>query len=247
MPASPQMVSVHVSADANTWGWQPLMALLNPAFVHPFDAPHIQVEGSHVSWDGYLQSLGDHWGGSLWCQCNPPTAGVEATGSTPLDSWGGSLYMVAVGNGGIFWVGWGRTWRSMIELPSRAHTDPPTPILPQPTVLSAPPPSPITAHPPILHVLIIINPAPGRQKRVCHKGQAQPQNSERTVREAKWYHAKRHTWLNNPFPSSSTNPSIPPTSTHDLIQSTSYSSFVVTLSSSPFDNLSADDDNPKWT
>ena len=40
----------------------------NPAFIDPFDAPHIQTEGCHMGGDGYLQGLEDSQGRGLQCQ-----------------------------------------------------------------------------------------------------------------------------------------------------------------------------------
>ena len=67
------------------------------------------------------------------------------------------------GHGNIFWVGVGQ--RTVIQLPSGAHTNPLPLILPQPTVLSAAHPSPIAVPPPVIHLLIVINPVPGKEKK----------------------------------------------------------------------------------
>ena len=41
-----------------------------PGIYTPFWCPHIQAKGCHVGGNGYLESLWDSWGGSLWCQSN---------------------------------------------------------------------------------------------------------------------------------------------------------------------------------
>ena len=46
--------------------------------------------------------------GAFGASLVPPTAGVEASGSTPSDSWGGSLDMVTVGSWWHLLGGWGR-------------------------------------------------------------------------------------------------------------------------------------------
>ena len=93
----PQMVMMYMCTDGNLRCWQSLTTPLNPAFINPFDAPHIQVKGCHMGGDGYLQSLETAKEGASCTNPLPSVTGVEGLGSTPLDSWGGRLNMVVIG------------------------------------------------------------------------------------------------------------------------------------------------------
>ena len=73
--------------------------------------------------------------------------------------------MVAVGAWQHFWVGVGwRTWGNVIQLPSRAHTDPPPLILTLLTQSSVAPLSPIPGLLPGASWPILTNPSPEKEK-----------------------------------------------------------------------------------
>ena len=92
-----QVGPAHMGANGHTRGGQSFTAPLNPALIDPLDAPHIQMDGCHVSRDGNLQGLRDGQGGAF-CVCVPPSAmGAEDCRSTPSCSWEGGFDMVVVG------------------------------------------------------------------------------------------------------------------------------------------------------
>ena len=80
------MVPAHMDAYGSLESGCSLTASLNPAFVNPFDAPHIQAKGHHVGGDGYLQGLGDSQGGASCADMPPSVAGAEGLGLTFSDS-----------------------------------------------------------------------------------------------------------------------------------------------------------------
>ena len=84
-------------AYSSPWGWWPLTAPLNLAFIHPFDAPTFRWRG--VIWAGMATSKAGERA-KREASCASPllsAAGAEGLGSTPSDSWGGSLETVVVG------------------------------------------------------------------------------------------------------------------------------------------------------
>ena len=102
-----------------------LTALLNPAFVNPFDTPNCRWRGA--MWVGMATSRAGVTAeeGASDANSTSLTAGMETSGTASLGSWGGSLEMEAVRAWWHFWGGVGqRTQGNEIKLPSRAHTDP---------------------------------------------------------------------------------------------------------------------------
>ena len=162
----PQMGKSHMCAYSGLGGWWPLTAPLDPAHIYPFDIPTFRQRGVILVGMATSKAWETAEEGTSSASPIPSTAGVEALGSTPSDSWGGSLDIVTVGHSSIFWVGVGQgTWRDVIQLPSGTHTNPLPPILPQPAVPSVAPLSPIAVPPLIVHLPIVVNPVPGKEKR----------------------------------------------------------------------------------
>ena len=175
----------------------------------------------------------------------PSCAGEEALGSTPLDSWGGWLgYGGSRGMAANFGLGWGRghggMWYSSPQEPTQTlcfQSCPASCTFCNPSISNCCTSSHST-------LAILVNPVPGKEKRSLSQRPDLAIKSGRTSRKAKQCQAKRHTWPNNPWASSIANAGTPPTSTHDHTQSTSYSSFVVSLASSSSDDSSADETIP---
>ena len=63
-----QMLPAHMCAYCSMWGYQPLHATLNLAFIHPLDAPQLKAKGYHVGLDSHLWSLWLSWRGGFECQ-----------------------------------------------------------------------------------------------------------------------------------------------------------------------------------
>ena len=94
---TPQMVFVHMCTYSSLCGWQPS---LHPSTQHLYTLlmpPTFRQRG--IMWTGMATSK--TWEtaeeGASSASPIPSTAGAEASGSIPLDSWGGGLDMVAVG------------------------------------------------------------------------------------------------------------------------------------------------------
>ena len=148
------------------WGWWSLTALLDLALINPFDVPTFRWRGVIWAWMATSKAQKTAEEGVSSASPIPSTAETEALGSTPLDSWGDCLDMVMVGTWWHHLGGVGqRTWKNVIQLPSGAGTNPLPPILPQLVVLSVAHPSPIPVPPPVVHSPIVLNPAPGKEKK----------------------------------------------------------------------------------
>ena len=89
--------------------------------------------------------------GASGANSTPPTAGAEIWVQFLQTPEGADGIWWQWEHGSIYWVGVGwRIWGNVIQFPSRAHTDPPTLILPLLTQSSAASPSPTAALPPIV-------------------------------------------------------------------------------------------------
>ena len=86
MPASPQMVTVHMSAYGSPGGGQSLAAPLNLAFVNPFNAPTFRQRG--VMWVGMATfKAGETAKEGACCANTPPSvSGAEGLDLTSSDS-----------------------------------------------------------------------------------------------------------------------------------------------------------------
>ena len=195
--------------------------------------------------DGHLHSLGDSWGGSIWCQFNPPITGVEALGSAPSDSWGSSLDIVAVG------VSWCLLVRGGTEdmeecyiAPLKSPTDPLHLIPPLLIQSFAAPPSPTTVLHPIGSLLFQqIQPL----KRI--KGGLSPRSSLGSWTVNEWLerlsNARQKEYLMQQPPCFFLCQYHKPcTSIQEWAKSNSCSSFVTTLISSSSDDSSVSETNP---
>ena len=144
------------SVQPSTWH---LYTLLMP--------PNCRQRG--VIWVGIATSRapGATGEGTSGANSNFFTTGVEASGAASWCSCGGGMEIVAVWDCGIFWVGVGwRTWRNVTWLPTKAHTNPPPPILPEPIESFLAPLSLTAVPPPSAHLPFLANPNPERRKRI---------------------------------------------------------------------------------
>ena len=180
-------------------GWQPLTAPLNPAFMDPFDAPHIQGKGCQMGGDGYLQSLGDSQGGGLQHESKPLSHRSRGSGFNSFELLRGPL-----GYSG------GRGWQHLLggdgaedteECDTAPLRSPYKPSAANPATASCTCGSPSAS-----------NWCASSHSILAHLSKSSPRKREkgsvtkaRTVRKAMQYQAKRHTWLNIPCASSSVN------------------------------------------
>ena len=122
MPTSPlNGLCAHVSR----WQHGRLMAphcIPQPGIYTPFWCPRHSGKGVSCGVGMATSNAWETAEGASGDSPIPSTAGAEALGSTPLDSWGGGLDMVAVGAWWHLLSGAQQTWRSVIWLPSGASS-----------------------------------------------------------------------------------------------------------------------------
>ena len=88
--------------DSGMWGWWPLTAPLHLAPINPLDMPQLKAKGCHVGRVATSRACDTAEEGASGANSTSTslTAGAESPGATSLESWVGSLEMVA---DGIWW------------------------------------------------------------------------------------------------------------------------------------------------